>query len=107
MAKQVRSKLSHNRQERTQEVAETLEQIGQRFQEMQTRLHEALNACREARHEYVERMIQGFDETHQQLAHDLQEASRVWRSAHNGQQVEREHKGRRAAHKHDEQADIA
>lgn len=71
------SMLCGNRQERTQEVAETLDEMAQRFQELQVCLHQALQACREARHEYVERMIQGFDETQQELANDLQEASRI------------------------------
>ena len=84
MAKQVRTSLSEDREERVRQVAEAREQINKRFHELQERLHETLQTCREARHEHVGHLLQGFDEARQALADDLQEAGRIWRGHHDG-----------------------
>ncbi len=84
MGTQVRETLSEDCRQRAEQVAEMREQISKRLQELQERFQETLRTCREARHEHVDHLLEGFEEARQELAKDLQEAGRVWRKQHGG-----------------------
>lgn len=79
-ATQVRSTLATHRRDCMEQAKVFRQNCFQKFNDMRTRLHEMLSTNQNARNEKLKELREGFRETQQELAGDLQEAGRIWRS---------------------------